>query len=112
MMWTAWKTIQWMSSNEKIDDRTRYFGFITTCLGLITYTYMAIFDSKNDHTEREETLTQLPEVRRLNRSTDREVDSSCSNQVKQFIWPTSDFDIGQKLDIPSKLYVVIILGIF
>ena len=55
----------------------------------VTYTYMAVFDPKNDDTERKETLSSLPEVHRLNRSTDREIDLPASKRFKQFIWPTS-----------------------
>eukprot|EP00493_Phyllostaurus_siculus_P026401 UN26746 len=73
---------------------------------------MVCCDRKNDHLERREMLTNLPDVHRLNRSSDREVDRFMYYKLKQFIWPKSDFDVGQKLDVPAKVYVLIILGLF
>merc|ERR1719483_699539 len=95
--YTLFKIGIFFEYDGQLSEDYRYLGLVTSILSFITYFYMAIFDPKDDMTEREQKLAALPDVYRANLASDREVDVGFFQKLRQFLWPTSDFDIGQTL---------------
>jgi len=111
-LFLLYKTVFFVYADRKIGSQFRYFGLVASIISFIVYFYMACVDAKDDMHERMETLSSLPEVHRLNRASDREVNSGMFSKAFQFVYPTSDFDVGQKLDVPAKVYVTMFMGLF